>query len=731
MKRSISMSVLTAASMVASVGLATSARAIDVGPTNVYLWTSHDYGAGAGNAPGAVGYNGGATPTWAWQASSMATQPWIDSNGRIYFSGTFRSTPPIGAMTATTNVNGIFTASSGINNSPDVAPFMTFVTGQNDPATGAKIGNNAMSSGNQSLGGSSALRVSGSGVVGLGLQIGNPLADPGVGTVSESPSRSGVGATLQNNTQLYTGSFGSRAAAARQSRVISTPTSNDWTVASGTTDYNDITNFRTAPSSQNSDLNSSGTWLVPIAFATVGPNPASAPTSATASVAATSGNNTALATIGSTGTTTIIARAGDLPFGAGGPQFKGSNNGVGGFYMKMNRNGQVAYDASFLNVGTTGNPGPGGITSANDSSAWIYTPGAGTRDTQNSLVYGEGLNVPTHIDPISGLSTSAGTATFSGSATSGGIGGGFSNAGWIYSANGTGGDTVSSGGGAAGQNDQFVMISTAAGGLTPTWVQRRNDIAPGFTAGSNVHMGGVNASSLHMNNNGMVAFPGGLQSTSTGAVQPSVAMDIDFFGDGSVLTPGVVGNDYAVFAGMPGLTGSTGLKAIARKGDIAPGFGGTLRIAFDGSTPNPALNNNGDVVFGSTLTQYAPGTVLGVVGQQPPSDSGAFINVLWAYNASSYGLVPLLYTGQAIEVETGVFKYVNQFQQGTAANGDGGVMNLNDAGQLVVWVRLADSPDPLASATSTSYIVLQVPSAGTGSLGLLGLAAMARRRRRR
>ena len=57
-------------------------------------------------------------------------------------------------------------------------------------------------------------------------------------------------------------------------------------------------------------------------------------------------------------------------------------------------------------------------------------------------------------------------------------------------------------------------------------------------------------------------------------------------------------------------------------------------------------------------------------------------------------------------------------------------MTLNDNGQLVVWLRLADTVDPFASATSTAYIVIQVPATGTGSLALLGMGVIARRRRR-
>jgi hypothetical protein len=739
MSQKMSIGMWSAACIAACAGMATSAKAINIAPPSVYLWTGHDYGAGVGNAPGALAYNGGATPVWTWQPSSFASQPLIDSAGRIYFGGTIKSSIAIGAIATTTNVVGIFSASSGINNSPDVAPYQNFFTGQVDTGTGMIYGAGAtLTSSGFSTSGN--MRVSGS-AVGLGAQIQNPLGSPAGTGINTSTSTS----TLQNNTVMYSGNFGSQTFTARASRAITTvPNTNDWTATpSGTTTVMDVTNYNTGLSQQFSDMNSSGTFLAPLVFAATanpvgtsytGPNAATGTTTATTSVAAATGNAGALALVSPGGATTIIARTGDLPFGAGGPQFaNGGNgtsaaNGVGGFFMKMNRNGQAAYDAAFLARGTlisgsTYNPGPGGVTTANDSTAWIYTPGSGPAMNQNTQVYQESNNVPTHIDPATGLSTSNGSATFSGGISTAGRS--FSNAGLFYSATSTGGDTVTTAGIA---NSQYTMISTAAGGTTPTWVMRQNDIAPGFTSASNVHMGTVNGSSMSINNAGTVAYYGGLQSTSTAAVQPTVAFQWNQFGDGLVTAPGIAGNDTAMFAGIPAITGPTGLHVIARTGDAAPGLPGAYINFANGSTPAPMMNNVGDIVFGSGLSGYAPGSAIGVVGQVPPSDSWGLIQALWAYNASSYGLVQLLYTNMPVEVETGVFKYISQFSTGGVDNGDGGSMQLNDSGQLVEWVRLSDTPG--GTATSTSYIVLQVPAAGTGGMALLGMGMMARRRRR-
>ena len=76
-----------------------------------------------------------------------------------------------------------------------------------------------------------------------------------------------------------------------------------------------------------------------------------------------------------------------------------------------------------------------------------------------------------------------------------------------------------------------------------------------------------------------------------------------------------------------------------------------------------------------------------------------------------------------------MFKYILQFAVNNTDDGNGSSMGLNDNGQFVAWVRLADSPTA-TTATSTSYVVLQIPAPGAGALAFLGLGVMARRRRR-
>ncbi|GEM_PF-2322082 len=89
----------------------------------------------------------------------------------------------------------------------------------------------------------------------------------------------------------------------------------------------------------------------------------------------------------------------------------------------------------------------------------------------------------------------------------------------------------------------------------------------------------------------------------------------------------------------------------------------------------------------------------------------------------------MLYVGQQIEVEPGIFKYITQYSLSNTDNGDGSSLGLNDNGQFVAMSRLADTATS-TTATPTLYVVLQIPAPGTGVLALLGLTAISRRRRR-
>lgn len=710
MSQRASIGLMSAACIAACAGMASSARAINIAPPSVYLWTSHNYGAGVGNVPGALPVpTVGGSATWTWGASSMDSQPIIDSSGRIYFKGNFVPTPQIFGVTTTSNDNGIFTAT----NPNDVALSQQWATGQTDPTTGAFLISNGGTIGG--IGGSPTLRVSGTAMA-LGVRVGSPAGSGGP-TILEANSGTGSTALLANNTLLYTGTHLATTNTARTGGLFSTlPSTNDWTAAATNTGSgNAVAAWNSA--GQFFDMNSSGTMVMGVSLATVGANPATPATSASATVAATTGNASFLGTFSSLGNFNVIARAGDLPFGAGGPQFVGGSNGVGGFFNKLNANGQTAYDASFLAVGITGQPGPGGVTALNNSTAWIHTPGVGNRDTRNTQVYQEGNLVPTFVDPISGTNSSNGSATWTGGISAQTRS--FSNAGLVYTGTTTGGDTVTTAGIA---NSQVLMISTVAGGATPTFIQRQNDIAPGFSAGSNVRVGVIGTGGLSINNSGMIAYPGFMQGSGvTASVQPSYGG----FPPSSLISPGTFGNDAAIFAGMPGITGPTGLRAIVRKGDLAPGMGG-LTFDIQPSSTSCWLNNAGDVLIKASVADKS-------VGQQYGAFSTTLTNLnefdaLFGYSASLGTVTNLLWVGQQVEVESGVFKYITQFGVNNQDDGNGSTMGFNDNGQFVAWLRLSDTPG--GTATSTSYVVLNVPAPSAGALALVGLGAMARRRRR-
>ncbi len=693
----------TAAVLVAA-GLAASASAVNITASSIYFFTGQDYGAGVGFAPGALNKPGDAGPTtWAWNANH-SSQPQIDSNGRIYGQLSFAATPQIYGVSANNN-NGIFTAT----NHTDLALVNSWATGQLDPTTGnPMVSNSGTASGISS---SSALRTSGTALA-LGVRVGTPGVTPP--TINESTNAT----VIANNSLMYAGTTGSQSLVSRIGDSISTlPSNNDWTAAATATGLGNVNTNLQQASQQTWDMNSAGTHVLGTSLVT---------TAASANPAVTA-TSTFLGTISAGGSYNVIARAGDLPFGVGGPAFKNGSNGVGGFNAKINRNGQVLYDAKFVADANVG------VTSANDDTAWIHTPGAGTRASQNVQVYQESVNVPTHIDPATGLQTSNGSATFSSSMNFSQRS--FSNAGVLWSATPNGGDTVSTAGSA---NDQMLFTSTAAGGLTPTWMLRKNDIAPGFAAASGVRQGGISTSNMAMNNSGVIAYASGLQGNVQANVNPTfTTIFVPPFGlprdAPPLITPGVMGNDTAVFLGTPGVTGPGGLRALARTGDPAPGFTGMYYNISPSTSGAVNLNNAGDLLFACSVVSTAAGTEFTRNGWQLAGGSNypsqwSFQNVLFGYDAASGQVNPMLYQGQLIEVDPGVFKYVTQFAVSTADNGDGSSMGLNDDGTFVAWVRTSDTID--GNPTGTAYVVLQIPAPGTAMLGLLGVGALARRRRR-
>lgn len=695
----------SSAAMLVVAGMATSASALNITASSIYFYTGQNYGAGVGFAPGALNKPGDAGPTtWAWN-TNHSSSPQIDSNGRIYGQLSFAATPAIFSVSATNN-NGIFTATSHT----DLALVNSWATGQLDATTGnPMVSNSGTISGISS---SSALRTSGTALA-IGTRVGSP-AGAGFGPINESTSTT----VIANNSLMYSGSLASQSFVSRIGDAITTlPSNNDWTMAATPTGLGNVNTNLQGASQQTWGMNSAGTHVLGTTLVT---------TAASANPAVTA-TSTFLGTISAGGSYNVIARAGDLPFGVGGPAFKNGSNGVGGFNAKINRNGQVLYDAGFVVDAATG------VTSSNDSSAWIYTPGAGTRAMQNVQIYQESVNVPAHTDPVTNMQTSDGSATFSGGATFSQRS--FSNAGVLWSGTPSGGDTVTTG---SATNNQMLFTSTAAGGMTPTWMLRKNDIAPGFTAVSDVRQGTINGSNMAINNSGVIAYASTLQGSVQATVAPTATITFPPpFGlptqGPPLITPGVMGNDAAIFLGMPGAGGSGGLRAIARTGDAAPGFTGMYYNIQPGNGGAVNLNNAGDLLFRCPVVNTAAGTEFTINGWQLAGGSNypsqwSFSDVLFGYSAALDQVVPMLYVGQQIEVDPGVYKYITQFGVNTTDNGDGSSMGLNDDGTFVAWVRTADTAG--GTNNGTAYIVLQIPAPATGVLGLLGVGALARRRRR-
>jgi uncharacterized protein (TIGR03382 family) len=639
---------MSAAAILAVAGSAMGS--IVITPSDVLTWG----GLNQGRSLAAVQPSG---LTWAW-TNSQPSQCVIDSNGRVYFQGQYTQSPPVGTITAG-NHRAIFSAT----NSADLSVFSGLYDGGTYGAYNLK---NAAGS----VGGISTTppRISGT-AIGLGLQIsGAGIIETGTGT---------------NNSVFAIGNSGGVSTAAQQFDSI---TLND---TNGNATATNISTALKSISQQNSEINSSGTMLawmaVPTAAGTGSPLVGQFVSTANAVSPAPRGNTAFLATKTVGGGYTVIAQGGQAAPGVSGGFFQNGNNGVNGFFSKLNRNGQVAFDGKLV----TSFP----VTTSSDDVAYIYTPGSGT-----TLIRREG-----QVQPDGTGAPDAGGALFSGGITTASHG--FSNAGLLFGSSLTGGDVVTTAGSA---NDSAMYFANTSGTIR---IARRNDPVPGAPA--NTNFGIITTASMSINNGGTILANGSLQGS---AVTANVAYQWNQFGDGLIVSTGVMGSDSAVFAGT---ATAGGLRIIARQGFAAPGtdlYFGT--ISTNGTF---ALNNNGDMLFSTDTTRYAAGATIGVVGMTPAASvlpGGP--TVLWAYS-DAYGLLPMVYSGQSVEVETGVFKTISQFNVMATDNGDGGSSGLNDNGTFALKLTFTDS--------SWAVVTRQIPAPGTGAIALLGLGVMGRRRR--
>lgn len=513
-------------------------------------------------------------------------------------------------------------------------------------------------------------------ITGVGGNIwtsGNRIAI-GIGNQGTGIVNSGTG---QNNSFLQTGTFGGSTQTIAQRNGTITLAS-----AAGGTASGNITTDLKGLSLQNAAMNSAGTvvWngtVAAVANTFIAGTPTTTPY----------GNNLFTAVTDSSGVTTVIAQGGQTAAGSVTGVYRNAGNGAGGFNTKINRNGQVYFDGQMLNVGT--------VTSTNDNIGVIWTPGVGSQ-----RVYREGQAAP----------DTTGSPNADGQLYSGGMNvarRGFSNAGVLFTASLTGGTNLTTSG--INQNDSGMWIANTSG---TTRVFQRNDVAPGFTAAQNVRIGAVNNASVGMNNSGFINAGITLQGES---ITTGANVLFDFSTPPKVVTPGIFGNDLAIIAGTAG-----NLRMLARRGDPAPGTPGW---SFDPEIGSQAVwaNNNNQVIFDCSVSPYHVGDAIGVVGQTSAASILGSFRVLYGWS-DTFGTVPLMYVGQTLEVDPGVFKTVLQWTIFGESNGDGAGGAFNDNGQFAASVKFTDN--------SWAVVKLTVPAPSAGGLALLGFGALARRRRR-
>lgn len=227
--------------------------------------------------------------------------------------------------------------------------------------------------------------------------------------------------------------------------------------------------------------------------------------------------------------------------------------------------------------------------------------------------------------------------------------------------------TTLSGGDVVGTtNNSAVYVATPAG-ATLAW--RNGAAAPGTDA----MFLAASAFNLALDNGGRVA----LTATITGGT--------------SVAT-----NDSGLWYGAPGA-----LSLIAREGAAVP----TLNATFN-SIANPRANVLGQLVFTSSMLS-----------------GDAALNgrtALMAFDPIA-GLFPLMYTGEQIEVEPGVFKTVSGFTTFGNSNSDGSSLTFSDTGWLTLKLTTSDSTD----------VIVRYYIPAPCSLALLALGGVLPRRRRR
>jgi hypothetical protein len=630
----------------------------------------------------------------------VADDPQIDVNGRVYFRARVTPTPAIGTLSA---ARAIFTATNSTDNAAYIIDGNVVPSG-----TPYRIGSGDLTT--SGIKSTNTLHVAGS-RVGVGIQIGDPSNPVGGTSGTIAGGVLGLNETFTNsktlgniNNSLWfngpsTGASGSLIPTIQRSEAVTGLPTNEYAVevvgssTTGTarisTDFSGVANTSAA-----FDMNSSGTtaWVGTMyngAAASFQDPIINAANGAGAPVFA---GSRYVAVKDAGGSVTILQHNGPILTGTlAHPYNTGTAAGetialTVTTFGRINRSGQVAFNSD---LSTTA----GGVTSSNNDLAYIYTPSSG-----NMMVYREGEK----FDSSNAIGTLSSGAALINTRS-------FSNAGLLYSTalvnpaaivtspgslgdGQTGNGDVTTTVGVA--NNSALYVSTSTG---TTRVLRQNDPAPGL---SGPRIGSLSTTaavaSLDINNSGSITLACGLQGSGTVAAGT-----------------GQLGNNVALFTGVPG----SSLAPIARLGNTAPGFAGG-RFSLSASVV-PLMNNNGSVLF----TTPVVGSV---------AADGTYSGTLSVLSSSAlYGWLPtdtsptlLLFVGQSVEVDSGIFKTISSFSVASAGNGDGGVQGLNDADRFTARLTFSDTTWAIVKFNS-------VPAPGAGLLAIWGVGCVARRRRRR
>lgn len=242
-------------------------------------------------------------------------------------------------------------------------------------------------------------------------------------------------------------------------------------------------------------------------------------------------------------------------------------------------------------------------------------------------------------------------------------------------------------GGVTATNNSGVWIATPGAPTTLSLVQRENTAAPGLTAIQFDSFDDAIASDPVINDTG------------------SLAMIVKLRGTGVT-----VDNDRAIY------TGPTLNQLVGREGAAVPlasMAGVNFGIFNDGAAVSPAMNAGGSLLFKSSLSGAGVTT----------ENDGA----LFGWVANGGGLFIVAREGEQIDVSNGSgpadLRTIASLDAVFGSGGqDGRARSLNDFGDVIFTAKFTDGTSGVFTAP--------IPAPASAVVGLLGMALVAKRRRR-